>query len=801
MPLELNSDIWGDGDIFANLAAGHHKPETPMQWAVAVADRVSSGWDRDTFENEYNRATHWKDFKKTRLLPVLEELSFKEKKSADSTDAYQYRYPLAPVSPKTIFPGLKEDIVPENRDTAAAEYKALFEKFAEGLKHLSHREENIELWFEHFESLVMLYASHIPAARVGNVVPDVSLYDHLRTTAALAASIYLYHLHTDTFSIEAIKSYRDNKFLLINGDFRGIQNFIFSKFSQSEKFRSKILRGRSLAVSLLSELSADMLCREIGLPFTSIVLNAAGRFTIIAPNTEQTEAAIKSVEKRINDWLVKSAFGETVINIATQKASGNDFVSGNFSNLWDQFCLRMEEKKFSSIDMNLYGGVVEGYLDSFVNEPGKPAICPFCGKRPAVRDAGKYLRDDLASCNFCRDHIFLGSEIVKKSKMAITTIDADTGGTESRLFEPVFGKYQVSFYENKTAEMARRGQLLKYWNLSTEPGDFLRTDLAVKCISGYVPKYGKEDENDDRIISSKKSEKNRLENIDQINIGDPKTLNHLACMAKTEVEKKYTGIEALGVLKADVDHLGLLMACGLQEKRFTLSRLATLSRQLNYYFAVYLPHFLENQADFNNIYTVFAGGDDLFLIGPWNSIIKLASTLSESFADYVCQNHDIHFSAGITLHKPHTPVDTMAESVEEAIEKSKSEGRNRLTLFSETAKWENIKKLLQVEREFEEWLDRGWISRVMFYRLNEFIKMAAREKQVVSNKEIDIRDMACTKWRSMLVYTTERNIAGKIKDEERRKKVEEITSKLTGWLDLHGSNLRISLWKILYNRR
>jgi len=38
--------------------------------------------------------------------------------------------------------------------------------------------------------------------------------------------------------------------------------------------------------------------------------------------------------------------------------------------------------------------------------------------------------------------------------------------------------------------------------------------------------------------------------------------------------------------KADVDHLGLLLACGLKDERFTVSRLATLSRQLNSYFVV-----------------------------------------------------------------------------------------------------------------------------------------------------------------------------------------------------------------------
>lgn len=31
LPKEFNKDLWGLGDSFMNLAAGHHKPETPIQ--------------------------------------------------------------------------------------------------------------------------------------------------------------------------------------------------------------------------------------------------------------------------------------------------------------------------------------------------------------------------------------------------------------------------------------------------------------------------------------------------------------------------------------------------------------------------------------------------------------------------------------------------------------------------------------------------------------------------------------------------------------------------------------------------
>jgi CRISPR-associated protein Csm1 len=54
LPDQFNQPGWGSGDALINLAAGHHRPETPMQWVVAMADRVSSGWDRTSFDPAYN---------------------------------------------------------------------------------------------------------------------------------------------------------------------------------------------------------------------------------------------------------------------------------------------------------------------------------------------------------------------------------------------------------------------------------------------------------------------------------------------------------------------------------------------------------------------------------------------------------------------------------------------------------------------------------------------------------------------------------------------------------------------------
>ena len=559
-------------------------------------------------------------------------------------------------------------------------------------------------------------------------------------------------------------------------------------------------------MSLFSELTADLLCREIGIPSSSIVLNAAGKFTIVAPNTDKTRKAIVAVETRANEWLMEMSFGENAIGLSFIEASAEDFVHAKFSELWDNLAKNMEKKKCKKIDLECFGGAVSGYLDNFRNDLGHP-LCPFCGKRPSAHEVegSALVGENESACKICRDHIFLGTNLVKKDRLAITSVDADIKGDDTRLLEPIFGYYQVAFVDGGMKDMARAGKLLKYWDISIDPEGRVSKDVTAKFINGYVPTYREEDLNDDRLLAGKKSEAKKQDLINQLNEGAPKTFGHIANKALNVREngKGFCGIEALGVLKADVDQLGLLMSCGLKPERFTLSRLATLSRQLDWYFTLYLPHLLKTNPQFMDIYTVFAGGDDLFLIGPWNRVIELVGLLRQTFAEYVCHNQEIHFSAGISLHKPHTPLDKLAERAEAALGKSKTvdEGRrNRITLFSETVQWDQYIRLKEIRDILQRWYDKKLINNAMIYRLNDFIRMADTERVILEREEIHLDDMQCLKWHALFDYTAQRNVGKGLKGKEKEEMVREF-SKAAVWLKEYGGTLKLAHWNIIYNQR
>ncbi len=415
-----------DGNSLINLAAMHHKPETPLQWIITQADRLSSGLDRQVFEGDES-GTAYRDFRKTRLIPLAEEMQFGRKSGdTDTLESYGHRYRIREMSPEQVFPVSRSAAEPTDNDGALIEYKALFTVFLSHLSQLAHR-DCPPLWIEHFTSLWERFTASIPAATVGKVIPDVSLYDHSRATAALATALYCYHNATDTLNETAVKAPSPEKFLLITGDFYGIQNFIFSSGGSTNKAAAKLLRGRSFAVSILSELAADRLCRRLGLPASSVLLDAAGKFTLIAPNIPETVEGLLAVEAELNSWLIQNYYGEVSIGFSSVAASPADFEKGRFPELWERLGKAADLKKYRKFDL-AQSGVINNYLDTFDNTL---SLCPFCGKRPAdpKTRGDQYLGDNEAACLICRDHIHLGSKLVKSRTLAVITASVESTGS------------------------------------------------------------------------------------------------------------------------------------------------------------------------------------------------------------------------------------------------------------------------------------------------------------------------------------------------------------------------------------
>ncbi len=397
-----------------NAAAAHHKPDTFLQWIIATADRVASGFDRETFEG-YNSAED-KNHYQTRQFTLFENIH-RQDKIAD------YRYALKPLSPASIFPIKAQGYEVKDNEKAQAEYLTLWEQFKTGLQNIpkSHREQ-LPLWLDHFDSCWQTYTHCIPSATAFDVIPDVSLYDHSKAVAALAVGLWRYHEERKDDTKKATVQMRERldwdepKLLLIQGDFFGIQNFIFAQGGDSTKKAAKLLRGRSFYVSLIAECAALKVLEALNLPSTSQIINAAGKFLIVAPNTSATIEVVEKVQQQFNDWFLEYSYGQSGLGLAWEVASCNDFVSSKdksgFKNLMTRLHQKLERSKYSHFDLcgvNAAPAVFHNYLKSFNSDWG---VCQVNDKAPAT---SKNKLSELA-----QDQINIGTWLVKQNRLIIS---------------------------------------------------------------------------------------------------------------------------------------------------------------------------------------------------------------------------------------------------------------------------------------------------------------------------------------------------------------------------------------------
>jgi CRISPR-associated protein Csm1 len=800
-------------DSLINAAAAHHKPETFLQWIIATADRVASGFEREEFD-DYNKAKdttrNGLDHFTSRQLTLFEQIRTKEGEGVDEV-GLKWRYPLLPLSPSSAFPVLASEVEIRDRQRAKREYKALWDGFVAAIGRIPHAHRfNWPLWLDHFDSLWLIFTHAIPAATAFNVRPEVSLFDHSRTTAALAAALWRWHKENDRTSaadvvrIRSRQDFSEQKLLLVQGDFFGIQDFIFATGGETQKNAAKLLRGRSFQVSLFTELAAARILDDLGLPPTSQVMNAAGKFLIVAPNTQMCRTALERLKAEFDHWFLEKTFGLAGMGLAWEAASCSEFLRGRNECGEQTPFAKLMKRLFESLERTKYQRFDLARIETNVLSGGFPqGVCAYNGRFPADRQAEE---GRAASCAVSRDQITIGEALVRFKRAAVLRANAAERirDTESRCLEtPIFG-YRVAFANPKEdgaehewlSRSAANGDLRRCWDFSlpavddgSAEADGFWAGYSRRFISGYIPRWQEEDHARHRAGIYK-----GLAEADLPAISAPKTLDLLACEDREQqAEGCWQGVVSLGVLKGDIDNLGELFRVGLKQPSF--AKWAGLSRQVNAFFALYLPTLLE--AEFPNVYTVFAGGDDFLLIGPWRTTQRVAARMRIEFARFVAANPGIHFSVGIATAKPGAPIAALAEFADEALKAAKDRpGKDAATCFGETVAWADWQLLEEGAERLHRLREETGLSTAFVYGLLQFIGL--RDQQCQGRVEASI-------WRSRLAYQVRRFIVDKLKlprEEDRRRQQAQIMQDIgVRGIEKHGGAYRIVVLNHLYQRR
>lgn len=662
-----------------------------------------------------------------KLFSLFEHINQEIEKSQ-----FFYDFKPQPLSPNSIFP---------TKDVKGTDFSILWQQFVKAVENdipISHR-NNLSLWLDHFDTAMQCFTCNLPSPYSN----EISFYDFTKAVAAFAVAL------ADE------KADQENPFLLIQGDFFGIQDFIFSGGSESNKGAAKILRGRSFQVSLFTELAALNILNACKLPTTSQMMNAAGKFLIVAPNTAEVKNAIKQVQTELNQWFINETYGLIGLGIAIQPAKSSEFEQANYEKLVKKLFENLEEQKLKRLDLT--------DTTQSVQEVEYPnGVCKMNSFFPAQMGKEYSLISE--------DQIKIGEMLAKKQRIIIADINAEINHQyETQILKlPIFG-FKVIFTNSRedTKEFGYPVKLLqiyRFWDFS------LPKDTNTPIWNGYARRY--------------------------INAYMPFN-EERKIVTFEDIQTKDEGQKALMTLKGDVDNLGTIFQKGI--KPANIAKMAALSRQMNQFFSLWLPAYCAENSP--NMYTVFAGGDDFFLIGPWHSTQKVAYAMQHAFARYVAENPEIHFSVGMVMSKSNIPVPRLGDLAEEALEKSKgidkgekvstAEGKNAVTIFNRSVKWEDWKQLCDLEEEIHRLAETYKISTSYLYSLIRLCEQAADEQNIES-----------TMWRSRFYYRTARYVTDKLPKENRNKALCEMSISLGDkGIGSYKLNFAIPLTNYFYQKR
>jgi len=336
---KLVQDNWIDIKLLKTLVQRHHeyfkmpdellvqKIDEPhiraLAYIVSRADTYSSGERLDEEPAEL-------DYKNARLMSILTRVNI-EKEEGEPVPRY---YNLRQLSPESVFPVLQDELT-----QLSHYYDKLHKEFGEDFAKF--KPNSFDALFNGYLSLFEEFLWCVPSD-TRDKYNDISLYDHLSTTSAIAACLYQYH--SDNFDEQSITDDSLNKCMLVGGDLSGIQKFIFEIGSTNPKKLSKILRGRSFYLSLLTEAASLKILRRLNLPISCRIMNAGGRFVLLVPNTPFVKEELGRLKGEIDNWFYKRFLGKLSLNMAWGITLSRDgFTSAEFSKKQKELSNKIEE--------------------------------------------------------------------------------------------------------------------------------------------------------------------------------------------------------------------------------------------------------------------------------------------------------------------------------------------------------------------------------------------------------------------------------------------------------------------------
>lgn len=647
------SDL-SDKNNLIQLSAGHHlayDQQSELGKIIKEADSLSAGMDRSSDlalkDEQDERETNWDSFKKKRMLSILETIGLTTEQIQEKSNWHHY-----PVEKLTLSKGF----FPKKEFDGTPDYTKLWNEFNRDFKFI--QSNTYRAFSETLLSLLFKYTSTIPASTIH--FADVSLFDHLKTTAALAVCLYDY---------EKDKEKYDNPFLLIGADFSGIQNYIYQIVS---KYAGKNLKGRSFYLRLLSDALVKYILKRLNLFQSNVIYNSGGSFYILAPNTSYVRKELTDIMDTIEQKMFDDHGTTLFVALDYVEMSKDTLMNRNGKSIndsWGELFLKRDKKKlnrYSNLILSNYHNIFEPTLYGIETDVITGEGIYKNEKTKIIAEVGKVKYTTY-------QQIELGKKLRESEIMIISEVEIPYWKDKNPLQPLGLGFY---FYLLKRSELRQ-----------------MKDELRASADKVSIITFNGESGNCDFMYAGQ-SDDMLMHGINNIfglefyggNIFDGKTFDEFCRKDNPDVYKR------LGVLRMDVDNLGSIFQSGIQKDRSTLSRFSALSRSFDYFFSGYLNTIQQDIAPTNS-FILYSGGDDLFIVGSWDKSIKLAKQIRKDFDLFACGNSNFSVSGGIAIVAPKYPI--MKASSESDVEEKRAKNhtvnelsKNSISFMSTPLNWD-----------------------------------------------------------------------------------------------------------------
>jgi len=544
--------------------------------------------------------------------------------------------------------------------------------------------------FDRFYTLMQMYTSALPCTYGED---GVSLFQQWRMVSAVM-----------TISEDGTPEGLPESLGLIGFDLPGIQETVYTIASRGA---GKSVRGRSAFVQLLVNALVDALVSEMDLCRANVLINAGGNALILCGWSADLDQQIVTFSTRVNRLLFSGIDGSPFVGFSGDLSLAVACEKAPWEILAYPVRQRMDEGAPVS-EWQYYEKRLKQGLNAAKQKP-------FIMLLKTPEKVERFFTPDPIStnryCAVCRkpeDNAFQTFDPLKIEE------DQEDSATQAVICP------MCDSFKELADDLGKRGRYLNCQRVAVAPANTSVWQRALHAASnGLVYSFTTTPMAQGRNLAL------TPDDFSGTGVHGLWPMAHTTPMSggairdnQSLADESPSSFRRLGVLKADVDDLGAMLVHGLRDRR-SAALTATMSESLSLFFGCWLDRICAEAPYKDLVYVLYAGGDDLLIVGAWHVIPMLAERLASDFERYTGNNQAVHLSAGVTMVGGKEPLYAAIDGASAALKQAKShrkgerQAKQAISMFDEVFDWARFRHVMGWQETLQSMTASGAPSAVL----------------------------------------------------------------------------------------